>query len=541
MLDFFAKLFSADFMPHKMCYLGDTAVTWVNVISDCLIALSYYLIPVLLIGLVRKRKDVEFRWAFVAFAMFILACGTTHLLGAVTVWHPVYRLEGMSKAITAAASAATFIALIPFMPALVALPSPKQLALANQNLEEEVARRTASLERALDDLRSEMKLRREAETQLIQSQKMEAVGRLAGGVAHDFNNLLTVIMGYNDMLREQLKNDHLASEFIQEIRRAGERATSLTNRLLAFSRRQVAQPRVVDLNESVRGIEKMLGRMIGEDVQLRTSLAPDLLRVKVDPSHMDQVLMNLAVNSRDAMPGGGVLTIETSNVELDKEFAGGHLGVTPGAYVMLAVSDTGCGMDAETLARVFEPFFTTKEKGKGTGLGLSIVYGIVKQNGGDVLAYSEPGRGTAFKIYLPALTESAEVQLAEPAVSDAPAVETILLVEDEEQVRNLTRTMLQRMGYTVLEADGAAAAEEILRANPDEVHLLLTDVVMPETRGTELADRVRTLRPAIRVLFMSGYTEGGVLQQGISIVSPYIQKPFTAAALRRKIREVLQG
>lgn len=541
MLDFFAKLFSADFMPHKMCYLGDAAVTWVNVISDCLIALSYYLIPVLLIGLVRKRKDVEFRWAFVAFAMFILACGTTHLLGAVTVWHPVYRLEGMSKAITAAASAATFIALIPFMPALVALPSPKQLALANQNLEEEVARRTASLERALNDLRSEMKLRREAETQLIQSQKMEAVGRLAGGVAHDFNNLLTVIMGYNDMLREQLKNDHLASEFIQEIRRAGERATSLTNRLLAFSRRQVAQPRVVDLNESVRGIEKMLGRMIGEDVQLRTSLAPDLLRVKVDPSHMDQVLMNLAVNSRDAMPGGGVLTIETSNVELDKEYAGGHLGVTPGAYVMLAVSDTGCGMDAETLARVFEPFFTTKEKGKGTGLGLSIVYGIVKQNGGDVLAYSEPGRGTAFKIYLPALTESAEVQLAEPAVSDAPAVETILLVEDEEQVRNLTRTMLQRMGYTVLEADGAAAAEEILRANPDEVHLLLTDVVMPETRGTELADRVRTLRPAIRVLFMSGYTEGGVLQQGISIVSPYIQKPFTAAALRRKIREVLQG
>jgi signal transduction histidine kinase/CheY-like chemotaxis protein len=541
MLDFFAKLFSADFMPHKMCYLGDAAVTWLNVISDCLIALSYYLIPVLLIGLVRKRKDVEFRWAFVAFAMFILACGTTHLLGAVTVWHPVYRLEGMSKAITAAASAATFVALIPFMPALVALPSPKQLALANQNLEEQVARRTASLEKALTDLRSEMKLRREAETQLIQAQKMEAVGRLAGGVAHDFNNLLTVILGYNDMLREQSKNDSLASEFVQEIRRAGERATSLTNRLLAFSRRQVAQPRVVDLNESVRGIEKMLGRIIGEDVQLRTSLAPDLLRVKVDPSHMDQVLMNLAVNSRDAMPGGGVLTIETSNVELGKEDAGGQLGVTPGAYVMLGVSDTGCGMDVETLARVFEPFFTTKEKGKGTGLGLSIVYGIVKQNGGDVLAYSEPGKGTAFKIYLPALTEAADVQLAEPAVSDAPAVETILLVEDEEQVRNLTRTMLQRMGYKVLEADGAAAAEEILRANREEVHLLLTDIVMPETRGTELADRVRTLRPAIRVLFMSGYTEGGVLQQGISIVSPYIQKPFTAATLRHKIREVLQG
>lgn len=541
MLDFFAKLLSADFMPHKMCYLGDAAVTWLNVISDCLIALSYYLIPILLIRLVRKRKDVEFRWAFVAFAMFILACGTTHLLGAVTVWTPVYRLEGTMKAITAAASGATFLALIPFMPALVALPSPKQLALANQSLEEQVARRTASLEKALADLRSEMKLRQDAETQLIQAQKMEAVGRLAGGVAHDFNNLLTVILGYADMLREQWKNDPMAAEFTQEIRRAGERATSLTNQLLAFSRRQVAQPRVVDLNESVRGIEKMLGRIIGEDVQLRTSLAPGLLRVKVDPSHMDQVVMNLAVNSRDAMPDGGVLTIETRNVELDKEYAGAHLGITPGAYVMLALSDTGCGMDAETLARVFEPFFTTKEKGKGTGLGLSIVYGIVKQNGGDVLAYSEPGKGTAFKIYLPALTDAADLQVAEPAVSDAPAVETILLVEDEEQVRNLTRTMLQRMGYKVLEADGAAAAEEILRANPEEIHLLLTDIVMPDTRGTELADRVRTLRPWIRVLFMSGYTEGGVLQQGISIATPYIQKPFTAATLRHKIREVLQG
>ena len=541
MLVFFAKLLSADFMPHKMCYLGDAVVTWLNVISDCLIALSYYLIPILLIGLVRKRRDVEFRWAFVAFAMFILACGTTHLLGAVTVWHPVYRLEGMMKAITAVASGATFLALIPFMPALVALPSPKQLALANQNLEEQVARRTASLEKALADLRSEMKLRQDAETQLIQSQKMEAVGRLAGGVAHDFNNLLTVILGYDDMLREHVKDDHMAAEFTQEIRKAGERATSLTNQLLAFSRRQVAQPRVVDLNESVRGIEKMLGRIIGEDIQLRTSLAPGLLRVKVDPSHMDQVVMNLAVNSRDAMPDGGALTIETSNVELGKEYAGAHLGVTPGAYVMLAVSDTGCGMDAQTLARVFEPFFTTKEKGKGTGLGLSIVYGIVKQNGGEVLVYSEPGKGTAFKIYLPALTEAADAQVAEPAVSDAPAVETILLVEDEEQVRNLTRTMLQRMGYKVLEADGAAAAEEILRSNHEEVHLLLTDIVMPDTRGTELADRVRTRRPAIRVLFMSGYTEGGVLQQGMTIATPYIQKPFTAATLRHKIREVLQG
>lgn len=539
---FFSRLFSADFMPHRMCFLGDAGVTWLNVISDCLIALSYYLIPFLLVRLVRKRRDIEFKWAFLAFAAFILACGTTHLLGAVTVWDPVYRLEGLVKAVTAVASAATFVALIPLIPVMVALPSPSQLAQLNHSLEQRVKERTASLEQALADLRKEMQLRHELEGQLIHAQKMEAVGRLAGGVAHDFNNLLTVILGYEEMLAEQVKHDPGAVEFTTEIRHAAQRASALTNQLLAFSRRQVAVPRVVDLNEVVRGIDKMLRRIIGEDVELRTSLASGLSRVKVDPSHIDQVILNLAVNSRDAMPDGGSLTIETANVELTEEYAGSHLGVKPGDYVMLAVSDTGCGMDAATRARIFEPFFTTKETGKGTGLGLSIVYGIVKQADGEVLVYSEPGKGTAFKIYLPAVEEAADVAEPETGAWDEPASETVLLVEDEEPVRKLARAILERQGYRVLEAGGAEAAEEIVRGRPAEIDLLLTDVVMPHTSGVDLAGRIRALLPDIKVLFMSGYTESGIVRQGaLSTEMPYIQKPFTSADLRRRVREVLQA
>ena len=542
MFEFFHKLFQADFMPHRMCFLGDAGVTWLNVISDCLIALSYYLIPFLLVRLIRRRRDIEFKWAFLAFSAFILACGTTHLLGAVTVFDPVYRLEGLLKAITAVASAATFITLIPLIPVMVALPSPSQLAHVNQSLEQRVKERTASLEQALTELRNEMQLRRNVEGQLIQAQKMEAVGRLAGGVAHDFNNLLTVILGYEEMLAEHTKEDPAAVEFTREIQHAAQRATALTNQLLAFSRRQVVVPRVVDLNEVVRGIDKMLRRIIGEDVDLRTSLASDLSRVRVDPSNMDQVIMNLAVNSRDAMPGGGSLTIETANVELTEEYAGRHFGAMPGPYVMLAVSDTGCGMDAATQARIFEPFFTTKETGKGTGLGLSIVYGIVKQSGGDVLVYSEPGKGTAFKIYLPAIGEAAETAEPESTEGHLPASETILLVEDEEPVRKLAHTMLEWQGYRVLEAASAEAAEEIVRSRPEGIDLLLTDMVMPHTSGAELAERIRAACPSVKVLFMSGYTDSGVVRQGaLPADLPYIQKPFTSAALRRRVREVLQA
>jgi len=576
--EFISKLFSNQFMPHKMCFLGDSGVLWLQVVSDSLIALAYYLIPFLLFYFTRRRRDIGFHWIFVAFGSFILACGTTHAMSAVTVWNPVYRLEGVIKALTAIASIATLAMLSRMMPQLVALPSPAQLAAeaeerraaeeevrsVNAELEGRVARRTAelvqnesmyrqlaaeqkqaaeSLEQALENVRREMKRRRDLESQLIQSQKMEAVGRLAGGVAHDFNNLLTVILGYNEMLFEQVKGDPAAIEYTREVLQAAERASALTNQLLAFSRRQVSAPRMVNLNEVVGHIDKMLRRIIGEDVELEIRLAPELAPVHVDPAHMDQVIMNLAVNSRDALPSGGNLTIETANVQLTEEYAGGHLDLAPGPYVLLSVSDNGTGMDAVTKSRLFEPFFTTKEKGKGTGLGLSIVYGIVKQHGGQILVYSEPGQGTVFKIYLPAAVAPAEA--AAPAGQETRATvarHNILLVEDEDQVRNLTRTMLVRRGHRVLHAGSAADALALAQDASEAIDLLLTDIVMPRMNGLELAKEIRALRPGILVLFMSGYTDSNVVSQGmIDADAPFIQKPFTAAALYRKVEEVLGG
>jgi len=572
MLEFFRQLFSTDiFMPHGMCFAWDPGVLWLNVISDSVIAAAYYAIPFLLFYFVKKRRDLAFNPIFVAFGVFILACGTTHLLGAVTVWTPAYRLDGLVKAITALASAATFFMLIPMMPALVKLPSPSamereiverraaeaEIRRMNMDLERRVAGRTAelaesvakeksaadSLRSANDDLQREMQRRHEVEDQLIQAQKMEAVGRLAGGVAHDFNNLLTAILGYAELLRGQVEHDPEALDYAAEITRAAERASALTNQLLAFSRRQPSAPQVVDLNHVVRRIDKMLRRIIGEDVELETRLAPELWQVMVDPAHMDQVIMNLAVNSRDAMPEGGKLTIETANVQLTGEYAGSHFGARPGPHVMMAVSDTGAGMDAETQARVFEPFFTTKEQGKGTGLGLSIVYGIVKQNSGGIMLYSEPARGTVFKIYLPAVEESVPIAPAEKeAIGAAPSSATILLVEDEEQVRKLARAFLERRGYRVVEAASGPEALKKLEAYGDRIDLLLTDMVMPQMNGAALAERVKAMRPEIRVLFMSGYTEGGAGDQGLPAGgAQFLQKPFAAGDLERKIREALRA
>ena len=548
MLDYFRNLFSTEFMPHGMCYLWDPAVLWLSAASDILISASYYAIPFLLFYFVRKRRDIAFNGIFVAFGMFILACGTTHLMGAVTIWHPIYRLDGVIKAITAIASAATFIMLVPMMPTLIALPSPSQLEKVNRSLEREIEVRRAAedeVRRINEDLEDRVAKRtaeRQAlEAQLIQSQKMEAIGRLAGGVAHDFNNLLTVILGYTEMLREHLGQDAIALEFGDEINLAAHRASDLTNQLLAFSRRQIALPRVVSLNDVVNQIEKMLRRIIGEDIRLETRLTDSVQPVNVDPAHIQQVIMNLAVNARDAMPRGGTLIIETANVELSAEYAGRHIGVDAGPYTLLAVSDTGTGMDDATKARLFEPFFTTKEKGKGTGLGLSIVYGIVKQSGGEILVYSEPGHGTAFKIYLPVVAASPEA--LRPAAEEreiTPAAETVLLVEDEPQVRTLTRTMLTSRGYHVLEAASASDALKLIAEQDQPIDLLLTDIVMPGMNGADLAREAAGARPSIRVLFMSGYTEGGVIDRGVlDSETPFIQKPFTLGALDRKIREVL--
>jgi len=382
---------------------------------------------------------------------------------------------------------------------------------------------------------------RRLQQQLVQSQNMEAVGRLAGGIAHDFNNLLTVITSYSDLLLQDLGGEDPKREDVEQVRKAAEGAAALTRQLLAFSRQQVLAPRVVSLSVVVQGVEKMLRRVIGEDVDLVTALDLNVGSVKADVGQLEQVLMNLAVNARDAMPTGGKLTIETANVEHDPDYAREREAALLRRFVMLAVSDTGIGMDEATKARIFEPFFTTKEPGKGTGLGLATVYGIVQQSGGFIWVYSEPGHGTTFKIYLPQVEAPLEGRAVGAAPGDLPrGTETILLVEDAAAVRAVTRQVLERQGYTVLEAAHGAAALQTAAGHPGPIHLLLTDVVMPVLSGRQLADQLARLRPDAKVLYASGYTDDavvrhGVLEAGIS----YLQKPFTADSLARKVREVL--
>lgn len=380
------------------------------------------------------------------------------------------------------------------------------------------------------------------EQQLRQAQKMEAVGRLAGGIAHDFNNILTAITGYADLLLEDLSPTDPRRQDAEEVRKAAQRAAGLTRQLLAFSRQQMLQPSVIDVNALVGDLQKMLGRLLGEDVEFGTRLDPAVGRVKADPGQLEQVLMNLAVNARDAMPQGGKLTLETANVEMDERYAADHYPARPGPFVMIAVSDTGTGMSEETQAHMFEPFFTTKEKGKGTGLGLATVYGIVKQSGGFIWVYSELGHGSTFKIYLPRVGERSE-RAAEAAPIEAAAsrgTETVLLAEDEPPVRAIARQVLERHGYTVLEAPSAESALDIATRYSGTIHLLLTDVIMPGMNGRELATRLAGIRPEARVIFMSGYTDDAVTRHGVlESGSTYLQKPFTPDAIARKVREVL--
>jgi PAS domain S-box-containing protein len=385
--------------------------------------------------------------------------------------------------------------------------------------------------------------RKRLETQLQQSRRMEAVGRLAGGIAHDFNNLLTVIKGYTELVlqRPELQND-IRSDVMQ-VENASERATVLVRQLLAFGRRQVLQPKLIDLNAIVLGLDKLLGRLLGEHIEKITRCAADIGAVRADPAQIEQVFMNLVVNARDAMPDGGRLTVETMNVELDSSFVREHVTVNAGSYVMLAVSDTGIGMTQETTVHIFEPFYTTKEGGRGTGLGLSTVYGIVKQSGGYIWVYSEPGHGTTFKVYLPRIDEKPDEK---PELATIPVsrkgTETVLLVEDEEPVRSLVSMILSGKGYHVLAAQSWHEAEHFSVNHPGEIHLLLTDIIMPGLSGPDLARRVTARHPHTRVLFMSGYTDnvlgkGGVIEEGVA----FLQKPFTPATLTQKVREVLDA
>ena len=390
-------------------------------------------------------------------------------------------------------------------------------------------------------LLSDVTERKQLEQQLIMSQKIEAVGRLAGGIAHDFNNLLTMINGYSQLILERLEPDAPFTPFVKEIKDAGERAASLTRQLLAFSRRQIMTFQVLDLNSVISSLEKMLKRLIGEDILLRTVLDPGLGHIKADPGQIEQIVMNLAVNARDAMPLGGELTLETANAQLDDVFVRTHIGATAGPSVMLALSDTGAGMTVDTRARIFEPFFTTKEPGKGTGLGLATVYGIVKQMGGSIWVSSELGQGSVFKIYFPRIDEvPAEEKKAEAQSDPVFGSETILLVEDEVGVRAFVSSALESSGYKVLVAKDAEEAISICEKHDGPIHLLLTDVVMPRMSGPKVAERVKSLRPGIKVLYTSGHTDHPVLRREVlGAHMDFLAKPFSPDALLQKIQEVL--
>jgi two-component system cell cycle sensor histidine kinase/response regulator CckA len=383
--------------------------------------------------------------------------------------------------------------------------------------------------------------RRHLEEQLRQSQKMEAVGQLAGGIAHDFNNLLTVIIGNVEIQQSMIEAASPLAEPIDEVRKAADRAAALTRQLLAFSRRQVLEPKVLDINALITNLEKMLRRLISEDVKLIAVLDPSIGSMLADAGQLEQIIVNLSVNARDAMPDGGTLTIETANVELDEQYAREHLTVRPGPYVMIAVTDTGNGMGPETQSRIFEPFFTTKGPGKGTGLGLATVYGIVKQSGGSIWIYSEIGRGTTFKIYFPRVQEAVpEKKLPAPGERSNRGSETVLLVEDEPAVRRLSQVVLEAQGYTVVEAASADEALALARTRKGPIHLVLTDVVMPEMGGADLASHVAAFRPETRVLYMSGYTDDAIVRKGlIGEGRHFLQKPFTPTTLAKKVREVL--
>jgi len=413
-------------------------------------------------------------------------------------------------------------------------------------IKEHLKRLSSAIQSAMERQRvSEERKRAQAdraalEEQLRMSQKMEAIGSLAGGVAHDFNNLLSVILNYAGFAQED-EGDQLRDDLLQ-VKQAAERAATLTRQLLAFSRKQLMQPEALDLNRIAAGLETMLRRILGEDIEFRQVLAPDLSVVWADPGQIEQVLMNLVVNARDAMPQGGELTVETSNVEIDEAFAARHVAMKSGSYVQLAVTDTGCGMNQATIDRIFEPFFTTKDQGKGTGLGLSTVYGIVTQSGGNILVHSEPGNGTTFKIYLPqdpsAIVGSA--MKSPTSTIQYKGTETILVVEDEDALREVARRILESAGYCVVTArDGEEAIAFCVRHSL-AIHLLLTDVVMPRMSGRVLAERLAKMRPSLRVIYMSGYTDDAIVHHGaLDIETHFVGKPFTVEALTGKVREVL--
>lgn len=524
---------SSMFAPHGICLLWDPGLIWLHVGSDALIAAAYFSIPIALTIFVWKRRDVEFGWIFWAFALFIMACGLTHVMSIYTLWIPAYGAEGILKAVTAIASVVTAAILWPLLPKLLAIPSPAQLR------ETELA------------LIEEGRHRREAEDMLRHTQKMEAIGHLTGGVAHDFNNLLTIIIGnleiaehsiatWTDSSRDRLRR------VIASAAGGAQRAVVLTQRLLAFARKQPLDPKTINVNGLLHGMSDFFQRTLSENIDLEIVGGAGLWQVEVDPSQMEAAILNLVVNARDAMAGQdhlkiGKLTIETSNAFIDEIYALQHSDVVIGQYVLISVTDTGPGMPKDVQERAFDPFFTTKEPGQGTGLGLSQVYGFVKQSGGHVKIYSEVGEGTTIKVYLPRSRQHTERSTEiERRVVGSKGNETVMVVEDDPDVRSYLVETLEGLNYQVREAGNADAALADFAADPEPFDLLLTDIVMPGMNGRLLADEMQKRLPKLKVLFMTGYSRNAIVHQGrLDPGVSLLQKPITQAALGDKVREML--
>lgn len=517
------------FAPHGICLQWEPEILAVHITSDAIIALSYFSIPFALAYFVSKRRDVEFGYLFWAFAIFIMACGVTHVFSIYTLWVPAYGLEGVAKAITAVASIATAILLWPLIPKLLLVPSPGALTLAHSLLE------------------AEARQRREAEALLSHAQKLEAIGQLTGGVAHDFNNLLMVISGNLDMAQRAMEQfgqgtGERIKRLIENARSGAERATTLTHRLLAFARKQPFDTRVINVDAILSGMSDFLGRTLGEQIDLEVVSSAGLWRTETDPHQFEAAILNLIVNARDAMGEGGKLTIETSNSYVDEEYARSNNDVRPRQYVLVSVTDTGTGMDAATRDKAFEPFFSTKETGHGTGLGLSQVYGFAKQSGGFAKIYSEAGEGTTVKLYLPrsdAVPEQSETASVLPGHARG-AGETILVVEDDEQVRRYVVETLEELNYHVMEARDYSEATQVFNEHAETIDLLLTDVVMPGKNGRILSDELMQRKPRLKVVFMTGYSRNAIVHQGrLDRGVELLQKPVTQTALANKIRSVL--
>jgi signal transduction histidine kinase/CheY-like chemotaxis protein len=525
------KLFfdSTMFAPHGICLQWDPELLVVHIASDAVIALSYFSIPFALTYFVSKRRDVEFGWVFWAFAVFIMACGLTHVMSIYTLWVPAYGLEGLVKVVTAIASISTALLLWPLIPQLLKLPTPGELRQTKAMLEAEGLQR------------------REAEARLIHAQKMEAIGQLTGGVAHDFNNLLTVISGNLELAERTLGrwSDTSREKLVKLISRARDgaaRASMLTQRLLSFARKQPFNPKVIDANALIGGMADFFRRALGENIVLEIEGASGLWHTETDPHQLEAALLNLIVNAKDAMPARGRLIVKTSNAQIGSDYAKTSPDAREGQYVLIAVSDNGTGMDPQIRERAFEPFFSTKETGHGTGLGLSQVYGFTRQSGGFAEIHSEPGQGTTVKLFLP----RTHAALAAPERDTKGAKnlrgdgQWILVVEDDDEVRNFVTETLTEYNYRVVEASNAEEAARAFVGRQNDIALLLTDVVMPGKNGRALSEELLGLNSALKVIFMTGYSRDlivhdGRLDPGVEL----LQKPLTQHDLASKIWNML--